>query len=381
MRGSGGACPWSTSPYVAGPFSDYAAWVLRSTVSVILLALGATATASAQDFHHPVPWVPEAELACVVAPTSMTRAALDAELVAVRAGDAHVTALELIASCAVPRRSIAEAFVEGGLVRHRASDFTASRAAFAQALIADPSHLAARFDYACALARTGARAAAVAEIGELARAGERARRWLARVATDPDLESVRDDEDVRSFVALQSSLWQPAAIAAPAGIPVPAPVGPVWEPIEARAWAPFRELLVASGLFGDRRGFRAAEAATFTHASLAALPTFTGPAFWRPERGEVFLVVPFAIPGPNHRDGIAVLHWNGSAFERSCHEYCQFLSDVQTHELRVRPADDRLQIVRCRDGSTRCTSFVIEAQGRVARHRMTSLLDGVVPTP
>jgi hypothetical protein len=133
----------------------------RPALVAAILSLLAAAPAAAQDFHHPTPWVPEASVRCVPAPTTMTRAELDAHLAATRAGNPDATGLELVASCAVPRRAVADAFVAGGLVRHRAGDYAASSAAFAQALIADPSHLAARFDYACALARRGDRAAAI----------------------------------------------------------------------------------------------------------------------------------------------------------------------------------------------------------------------------
>jgi len=56
------------------------------------------------------------------------------------------------------------------------------------------------------------------------------------------------------------------------------------------------------------------------------------------------------------------------------------LSDTGVYEVRVRSADGLLRIVRCTRGATRCSEFNIDADGRVARHRNVSFLDGVVPS-
>lgn len=347
-----------------------------------LLVLG-SAEAHAQDFRHPVPWVPEASVACVATPTSST-ISLEDELTAIRAGDFPRTALELAASCAVTRHTIAEAFHAGGLVRHRAGDFTAAAASFEQAVIADPSYLEARFHFACALARLGNRRAAVAEMGALASAQRLARPWLERVATEPDLESVRDDATMLEYVSGQNYLVSVhTPFRAPRGLPVPSITGPAFEPLTSVPWEVLRRVLSAAPALRGQRGMQPIEPLGIRHPSLDALVPLEGAGYFRPERGQVFLVIPFTLAGPSGSDGILVLHWNGSAFEPACHEYCSVLADPgyrSRHYFTDRP--NEIQVVRCNlAGRVRCSTRLIQTEGRVARFRESYTLSGVEPAP
>lgn len=89
-------------------------------------------------------------------------------------------------------RRDAARFIRRGLALHRTGDFASSSTLFAWALMADPSSVGARYDLACALARLGRPAAALALLTELRVADcRRCRVLLRRATTDPDLESVR----------------------------------------------------------------------------------------------------------------------------------------------------------------------------------------------
>lgn len=353
---------------------------LRNAATVLVyvaLASVLPGRAAAQDFYHPIPWEESASVRCVAAPTTRTRAELDAALVATRGGERPVPALELIARCDVPRREIAQAFNEGGLVRHRAADYAGSAASFTDALIADPSSLPARFNLACALARLGQGEAALSELAQLARAGDAARTWLRRVRTDPDLDPLLRHEELPGLL---SGEWSGA------GRPMltsrlapPAPAGPIWEPVHEADWAPFRELVIASGRYGDRQAIQRAGQETFTHPDVAALERFASPAWWRPEPGYVFLVIPFTIPGPNHRDGMLVLAWTGTAYTPACHEYCSELGEPMSKHARFRSdaRADALDVLACRGESVRCVRTHIRVSGRVARYGNAAIVEGV----
>jgi hypothetical protein len=344
------------------------------------LVLGA-AEVHAQDFRHPVPWVPERSVVCVPTPTSST-SSLEDDLTATRAGGFPRTALELAATCAVTRHTIAEAFNEGGLVRHRAGDFAASAASFEQAVIADPSYLEARFNFACALARLGNPRAAIAEIGFLASARRLAQPWLQRVATEPDLESVRGDTTLQEYVSGQTyGVTAHTPFPAPRGLPVPAITGPVFEPLTSVPWDVLRRILSASPSLSGQRGMQPIEPYEIRHPSLEARVPLDSAGYFRPERGQVFLVIPFTIPGREVLEGILVLHWNGSAFEPACHEYCSALGDPRyrsRHYLTDRP--NEIQVVRCNfDYRARCSTRLIQTEGRVARFRGSDSLPDVQP--
>jgi hypothetical protein len=351
---------------------------MRAIFSVAIL-WSSVSLGAAQDFYHPLPW--RAQAACVQAPSTMTRAQIDEALVAINRGEAAATALELIAPCAVPRRQVAEAFNHGGLERHRAADYTASARLFFGAVQADPSFLAARYNLACAYARAGDLRAAESEIGELARAGADARRWLRRVDTDPDLAPIRDDEDVRSYVSGRVTLWQPDPRPVPS-FGAPPPSGAVWEPIEARLWPQLRDFIIASGRFQDRRGYQRAERLTATHADVAGLEPFAEASWWRPEPGIVFLVIPFNLPGPNHRDGIAVFVWTGGEYIPACHEYCAEMGDARHRQAFFRASSgNEVRILSCRDSSTTCALRLIQARGQSVYFRQGHLLDVTLTAP
>lgn len=358
-----------TRPYVE---------LLRVFSLMTAILVGGPRAAHAQDFHHPVPWVPEADVVCVPTPNP-SASTLEADLSAVRTGAMPRPALELAASCAVTRHDIAAAFNEGGLARHRTGDFVASSSSFAQAVIADPSFLAARFNYACALARLGKREAAISEIGTIAMAGPLARRWLRRVATDPDLESIRDDDDTRSFVSGRSQLAFSAPFPTPAGLPLPAIAGPAFEPLTAVPWAPLRALLRSTPTLQGREGMQPVRPFAIRHPSFEGHVSIDGAAYFRPEPGQVFLVVPFTIPGPNEFDGLVLFHWNGAAFEPSCFEYCQTLAPVRHRDRRfLTDRPNEIRVVRCDlDGRNTCSEFLVQTDRHVARHRMGSQLSDV----
>ncbi len=89
-------------------------------------------------------------------------------------------------------RRDAARFIRRGLALHATGDFVASAAHFVSALMADPSSAGARYDLACALARQGRHAAALALLAELRLADcRRCRALLRRAPSDPDLESLR----------------------------------------------------------------------------------------------------------------------------------------------------------------------------------------------
>lgn len=89
-------------------------------------------------------------------------------------------------------RRDAARFIRRGLALHATGDFVASAALFVSALMADPSSAGARYDLACALARQGRHAAALALLTELRLADcRRCRALLRRAPSDPDLESLR----------------------------------------------------------------------------------------------------------------------------------------------------------------------------------------------
>ncbi|MFN7698287.1 MAG: hypothetical protein ACK6CU_30010 [Deltaproteobacteria bacterium] len=89
-------------------------------------------------------------------------------------------------------RRDAARFVRRGLALHATGDFVASAGLFVSALTADPSSAGARYDLACALARQGRDAAALALLGELRLPDcRRCRALLRRAPSDPDLESLR----------------------------------------------------------------------------------------------------------------------------------------------------------------------------------------------
>lgn len=354
-------------------------------VAVALQVLGvfiSIPSASAEDIYHAIPWRTASSVACIRAPSTLTRAQLDEALAATGRGENRGTALELIATCAVPRREVAQSFNRGGLVHHRASRFADSARFFFQALQADPSFLPARFNLACAHARQGHSAAAIGEIGQIVRAGSDGRRWLSRVRTDPDFASILGDEHLEGLLA---GRWRPADPIHPpltdVGFGPPSPTGPVWEPIAHTNWADFRALLIASGLFGQRRNFRPAERWTPSHAELTGLVPFTEPSWWRPEPGLVYLVVPFTIAGPNQRVGMLAYWWTGSDYVAACHEYCNRLSSPGAREVRYQTSNSReVRILRCRRGSTTCSIRSIFADGPTLRHRPAShLVRGVVP--
>lgn len=345
-----------------------------------ILVLGA-AEAQGQDFRHPVPWVPENSVVCVPTPTTST-SSLEDDLTATRAGSFPRTALELAATCAVTRHTIAEAFNEGGLVRHRAGDFAASAASFEQAVIADPSYLEARFNFACALARLGNPRAAIAEIGSLASAQRLAQPWLQRVATEPDLESVRGDATLQEYVSGRTYTANiPSPYPTPRGLPLPSITGPTFEPLTSVRWDVLRRMLSASPSLSGQRNMQPIEPLEIRHPSLDALVPVDVAGYYRPERGQVFLLIPFTIPGREARDGMLVLHWNGAAFDRACHEYCETLGDLRSrtrHYLTDRP--NEIQVVRCSFGyQTRCSTRLIQTEGRVARFRGSDRLADVQP--
>lgn len=339
--------------------------------------------ARAEDFHHPIPWVPEASVVCVPTPTSRP-GTLDADLAAARSGAIPRPALEMAARCTVTRHAIAEAFNVGGLVRHGAGDFAASSASFAQAVVADPSYLAARFNYACALARLGQRVAAIDEIGAIASAGPLARRWLRRVATDPDLASIRDDEHTGPFVTGETHLTFPPSIPAPDGLPVPAIAGPAYEPLDTVPWATLRTLLRATPALQSRAGLQPVRPFAIRHPSFEGHVSIDGPAYFRPEPGEVFLIVPFTIPGANEFDGLTIFHWNGAGFEASCFEYCHTLAPLRHRDRRfLTDRPNEIRVVRCDlDGSHTCTEFLVQTVGRVGYQRPEARLSEVeMPAP
>lgn len=367
-----------TAPFLLG------ARTRTGLVVTVLLLLGSvlgSAEARAQDIRHPVPRVPERSVVCVPTPTASTTS-LEDDLAATRAGGSPRPALELAATCAVPRHTIAEAFNEGGLVRHGAGDFAAAAVSFEQAVIADPSYLEARFNFARALARLGNPRAAIAEIGSLASAQGLAQPWLARVATEPDLASVRDDATMQEYVSGRTyavSVHTP--FAAPRGLPVPAISGPTFEPLTSVRWDVLRRVLSASPALTRQRGMEPIQPFGIRHPSLDTLAPLDGAGYFRPAPGQVFLVIPFSIPGPDGRDGILVLHWNGAAFEPACHEYCDPLADPgyrARYYLTERP--NEIMVVRCRfAGRAWCSTRLIQTEGRVARFRGSNQLADVQP--
>ena len=232
-----------------------------------------------------------------------------------------VTTAKLMESCSIEPVEIAKAYNKAGLTRYREGELDAARGLFAEALRAEPLHLASRFNLAGALSRLDRASDSVSQLAELAKAPtSEAGPWFRKSVDDPDFRNARQHEGYAALVyrpivdsyqayGVGMSVWNARDRVLTFTVPG-LPSGAAWEVIE-NPWRDVQSLVMSSyhGTSSPPSDYSGGPGGRYNlppEALTLGYRPIGRPAIWTPAPEFQYLVVPFHDSGFPYGNGVAV---------------------------------------------------------------------------